>query len=187
MGVITRVLSAISNRIKADRGASDINEMEHLQPLGDDSKPLPQDDGWSDRTNQSGGDVYFGAFDYENKIAEPGEKRIYARNGNGEVVGEVYLQKDGTITTKNASGTHTVKPDGSIESVNGGGYIKLLASGAVDINGFMIQPTGAASSPVSFEAPTVVAATSMTVAGKEMADHTHSGVQSGPDNTGPNN
>ena len=75
MGRITRALSAIGDRIKAVIDASDINEMEHLQPLGDDSKPLPQDDGWSDRTSENGNDVYFGAFDYDNKIAGPGEKR----------------------------------------------------------------------------------------------------------------
>jgi hypothetical protein len=73
-----------------------------------------------------------------------------------------------------ASVYHWLKDDGSIESVNGAGYIKLLSSGAVDINGFLVQPSGAATSPVSVGAPTIAAATSLTVASKEMKQHKHS-------------
>lgn len=203
MGRITRALSALANRIKADRGASDINEMEHLQPLGDDSKPLPQDDGWSDRTNENGGDVYFGAFDYDNKVTAPGEKRIYGRNADGEVVNQVWLKgdgeiissndncsvtqrPDGTVISTNGTGTHTVNPDGSIESVNGSGFIRLLADGSVNINGFIIAVNGAATSPVSVGAPIITSST-MTADGSGVSmggdivindenynDHTHS-------------
>lgn len=190
MGRITRVLNHIGNLIKADRSGGDINEMEHLQPHGDDAKPLPQDDGWSDRTSKNGNDVYLGAFDYENKIAEPGEKRIYARNADGDPVNQVYLKKDGeiissndncsitqkpdgTIIGTNGSGTTTNNPDGSIESVNSAGFIKLLSDGSVNINGFIITPAGAATSPVSVGAPLMDAATSLLIAGKEQADHSH--------------
>ena len=190
MGRITRALNAIGDRIKALADAGDINEMEHLQPLGDDSKPLPQDDGWSDRTNRSGGDVYLGAFDYDNKIAEPGEKRTYARGADGDPVSHVYQKKDGTIIIANDSYSKTINPDGSFVDTNGtysksvsadgsftetnGAYTKTVAtSGEVNINGFIIAPDGAASSPVSVTAPVVGGTSSLIVAGKELKDHTH--------------
>lgn len=198
MGRITRSLSALAERIKADRGASDINEMEHLQPLGDDSKPLPQDDGWSDRTSANGNDVYLGAFDYDNKIAEPGEKRTYARNDEGDPVNQVYLKKDGTIIIANDSYSKTINPDGSWVETNGaysksvnadgswtetnGAYTKTVdASGAMtqtgqvfNLNGFIINPDGSATSPVSVGAPVLSGSSSLTVAGKEQKDHVHS-------------
>ena len=197
MGRITRALSAIGDRIKAVADAGDINEMEHLQPLGDDSKPLPQDDGWSDRTNKSGGDVYFGAFDYENKITQPGEKRTYARDADGNPVSHVYQKDDGTIIIANDSYSKTINPDGSFVETNGtysknvsadgsftetnGAYTKTVdAAGnktetgqTFNINGFIIGPDGAASSPVSVTAPIVNGASSMMIAGKELKDHTH--------------
>lgn len=77
------------------------------------------------------------------------------------------------LRNEDASVYHWLKNDGSIESVNGAGYIKLLASGVVDMNGFLVQPTGAATSPVSVGAPTMTAANSLTVAGKEMDKHNH--------------
>ncbi len=197
MGRITRALSNIGSRIKAVIDATDINEMEHLQPLGDDSRPLPQDDGWSDRTSQNGVDVYLGAFDYDNKIAEPGEKRTYARNDNGEVVNHVYLKKDGAIIIANDSYSKTISPDGSWVETNGaysksvnadgsytetnGAYTKTVdASGAMtqtgqvfNLNGFIINPDGSATSPVSVGAPTLAAGSSLTVAGKEQSGHSH--------------
>lgn len=190
MGRITQVLSAIGELVKATVGGDDINEMEHLQGLGDDSKPLKDDYGWSDRTSESGRYSHFGCFDHDNKITAPGEKRIYGRNSDGEVVNSVYLKgdgsiesandscsvtqkADGTIVGTNGSGTTTNNPDGSIESVNSAGFIRLLADGSVNINGFIITPVGAATSPVSVGAPSVAAAVSLVVAGKEQSGHSH--------------
>lgn len=84
--------------------------------------------------------------------------------------------KNNGIRLRNADASvyHWLKDDGSIESVNGAGYVKLLSSGVVDINGFLVQPTGAATSPVSVGAPTIAAETSLTVADKEMNQHKHS-------------
>lgn len=108
----------------------------------------------------------------KNAIKDFQNNGIRLRNADASVYH--WLKDDGTIESKNDSASHTIKPDGSVESVNGSGYVKLLASGIVDINGFLIQPTGAASSPVSVGAPNIVAATSMTIAGKEMKGHKHS-------------
>lgn len=85
------------------------------------------------------------------------------------------FQNDGIrLRNTDASVYHWLKSDGTIESVNGSGYIKLLSSGVADINGFTIQPTGAAQSPVSVTSPTMTAITSLTVDGKEMKQHKHS-------------
>lgn len=85
------------------------------------------------------------------------------------------FQNDGIrLRNADASVYHWLKDDGSIESVNGAGHVKLLPSGVVDINGFLVQPSGAATSPVSVGAPTIAAANSLTVASKEMKQHIHS-------------
>lgn len=48
-----------------------------------------------------------------------------------------------------------------------------VAPGGFDLNGFTIDASGAAESPVSISAPTVAAATSLTIVGKEQANHSH--------------
>lgn len=107
-----------------------------------------------------------------NAIKDFQNNGIRLRNADASVYH--WLKDDGTIESVNPASSHTQKPDGSIESVNVAGYVKLLPSGVVDINGFLVQPTGAATSPVSVGAPTIVAATSLTVADKEMNQHKHS-------------
>ena len=87
---------------------------------------------------------------------------------------ETRHKQDGTIVSTSSAGTSTISPSGEISLVNGAGHIKLLADGSVDINGFIIKPSGAATSPVSVGAPTLTAASSLTVKGKEMDGHEHS-------------
>lgn len=86
----------------------------------------------------------------------------------------VSLAPDGTITSTNGTVTNVLNPDGSSTVSNGGGFITLLADGSVNINGFIITPNGAATSPVSVTSPSVVAGASLTVKGKEMDGHNHS-------------
>jgi len=85
----------------------------------------------------------------------------------------VWLKNDGTIETTNENYTSTVNPDGSLTETNGE-YTKTVAiDGTVNINGFIINPDGSASSPVSVTAPTVTGSSSLVVAGKEVKEHTH--------------
>ena len=85
----------------------------------------------------------------------------------------VWLKNDGTIETTNENYTSTVNPDGSLTETNGE-YTKTVATdGTVNINGFIINPDGSASSPVSVTAPTVTGSSSLVVAGKEVKEHTH--------------
>lgn len=102
----------------------------------------------------------------------------------------VWLKNDGTIETTNGTVTRTDSPDGTIETTNGnftqtinadgsavetnGSYNKTVAvDGTVNINGFIINPDGSATSPVSVTAPTVTGSSSLIVAGKEVKEHVH--------------
>jgi hypothetical protein len=85
----------------------------------------------------------------------------------------VWLKKDGTIETTNGNFTTTVNPDGSLSETNGAYNKTVATNGTVNINGFIINPDGSASSPVSVTAPTVTGSTSLVVAGKEVKEHTH--------------
>jgi hypothetical protein len=83
---------------------------------------------------------------------------------------------------QNLDGTIKIALDASeIRLTNGSVSLKLdsskitgVASGGIDLNGFIINADGSASSPVSVTTPSVVASSSLTVAGKEMDQHEHS-------------
>lgn len=193
MGRIARVIENIANRVNMNLGGFFNNECDKVQPSGDDSRPLANDDGYAQQWGGAGRFVVLGYFDYGNKIAQPGEKRIYGRDSSGNVTSHVYLMNDGTIKIENDSVSYTLNPDGSTIETNGSGTKTMAADGTVNINGFVINPDGSASSPVSVTAPTTIATNSLTVAGKEMKDHTHSAgtynVGGSPvvDNSGGNN
>jgi phage baseplate assembly protein gpV len=72
-------------------------------------------------------------------------------NTNG--TGSVTISPSGEITSTNGTGTATVSSSGAISLSNGAGFINLLADGSVDINGFIISASGAAtmSNGVSLE------------------------------------
>jgi len=103
----------------------------------------------------------------------------------------IEQRPDGTITTSNAISSITQSPDGTITTTNGTttfiqnisglitlfnttgpGLISILPNGTVSINGVLFNNTG---NSIQF------------LSGKELFDHTHSGVTSGPSNTGVNN
>ncbi len=181
MGRIARVLQTIGNRVNMDLGGFFTNECDRVQPSGDDSMPMPNDDGYAEQWGTSGRWVSLGYFDYSNKVAQPGEKRIYARDSGGTAVSHVYLMNTGEIEIKNDSASCTLKPDGTIEiknngasytlnsdgttiETNGTGTKTMLPDGTVNINGFIIGPDGSAISPVSIGAPMIISAT-MTAGG----------------------
>lgn len=99
-------------------------------------------------------------------ITEPGEKRIYSTDSDGNLKASFYLKNDGSVTLENDNG-----------------FIELKANGDVDINGFIIKANGDSSSPTSISAPSIVAN------GKELAEHDHpiTSGSSAPGPTGPNN
>ena len=140
-----------------------------------------------------------------------GDKLIIGRDpATGLEVVEVWLKSDGTALVSNDNGSVTLRPDGgsvvttplsifeadaagAIAGTNGSGSFELEAAGDFLVNGVKIDTagnittpttivaTGLISSAVSVAAPAMLAATSLTVAGKEMAGHTH---PQGPDSAG---
>ena len=196
-------------KLDPDGGANIIGN--HFASPGDDSFPLDTDFVAAVGIRGSGSAAVLG---YADPSSEPkatkGEKRIYARDpSDGATVCEVWLKSDGTILSSNDNGLielkadgsglisspggdFEVKADGSIKGNNSAGSFELQVGGNFVVNGVVIDPAGNITSPTvitsaSVVAPIVTAGVSLTVAGKEMTLHTHSGVTSGPASTGPPN
>ncbi len=160
---------------KVDRGGGDLRTWEHTAPLGDDAVPLAGDFAQSASQAGTGRDSAVGYVDPKNlQKSQAGDKRIYARDATtGEQVVEVWLQSDGTATTENANGSNTLRPDGSQIGENSLGSYELQTNGDFVVNGVTIKADG-----------TLVVPTSLTVAGKELAGHTHP-ITSGSSAPGP--
>lgn len=169
MGRIAKVLEFIrgvggKSDTKCDPGGGAIRQAPHAQQPGDDAHPLPGDYAVLVETPQSGGFAAVGYVDPLNaQTAGPGERRIYARAADGSQVIELWLQSDGSAAMN-----------------NGTGFLVLQSDGSVNINGLIIGTDGKATSPTGFEGPSMVAD------GKELAGHTHPGVETGSSNTGQN-
>jgi hypothetical protein len=93
-------------------------------------------------------------------VAEEDAAAIVIQNRHGSV--KIALD-DGQIRIKNEA----------VSLVVDGSKVTGVAPGGFNLNGFTIDANGAAASPVSVSAPTVAAASSLTVAGKEQKDHAH--------------
>ena len=168
MGRIASILSFIRRTkrntnlsdIKADPGDGAIITGEVFQPSGDDAHPLDGDQVITVLIPRSGGEVIVGYVDPKNdQKTLKGEKRIYARDGQGNSIVEFWLKSDGSATLSNANGSvalsingdiiasntgasHKVNVDGTVKSDNGSGFIELKTDGSVDINGFIIDSNG---------------------------------------------
>lgn len=154
--------------VKANPGGGALLTSDHFQPPGVDANPLPGDYTLLGEVQGTGRYSAVGYLDPKNQqTSKPGEWRAYSRDASGAQVAQVWIKDDGSVLTENENGSHVLNADGSQRSQNAGGYFNLAADGTVDINGFIITPTGAASSPVSLSAPSVVAN------GKELAGHAH--------------
>ncbi len=83
-------------------GDIDGENLPHCSAPGDDAPPLPGDRAVVDDDSEA----VVGYVDPKNPgIALPGEKRAYARNEDGEIVGHVYLRRDGSVELElNANG-----------------------------------------------------------------------------------
>ena len=196
MGRIARLLSFVRSTadqskvsdVKVDPGGGANVTAQHFAPAGDDAHPLPGDYAATVSAQRSGSEVAIGYLDPKSgQKAQPGDKRIYARNPeDGSTVVEVWLKNDGTATVYNAEASVEVSPGGSIKGSNSAGSFELQAGGNFVVNGVTIDTAGNITSPATITAPTVVATTSATAAGKEMAGHTHP-AGTPPGDTGPNN
>ena len=182
MGRIARLLSftrallgtANVSEAKVDPGGGANVSAYHFAAPGDDSNPLPDDAACIVDIPGRGRFASVGYADPKNAgVAARGEKRIYARDSNGAIVGYFWLKNDGTIWCANLAGSFTMQPGGSVV-ING---VTITPSGDIQTAGKVEADT--------VEADTVEADTSLKVATKEVNGHTHGGVTPGAGTTGP--
>lgn len=197
MGLTARLMRVLGFTRVTRRGApvSDIDSAagggynatpEHMQPTGDDARPLRDD--YLVVVPMPGGkrSVAVGFLDPLNEgVTGPGEKRIYARNEEGAPMCQVWLKATGEVLISNDNGSVTLRPDGgtitespgatfdvaadgSITGDNGAGFFSLLTSGVFDVNGLTIDTEGRMTTPTQVVSPSVLAD------GVEVAGHNHS-------------
>lgn len=169
MDELVQVITVEGSDVTVTPNQLDTTTTELLSAPGDDSPPLPGDFGLKTPVSPQG-DSTISAFSRpeSEQMSAPGEKRIYARNADGETVCYVHLKADGAFDVLNMSGKG----------------IKAAADGTIDINGVVISPDGAIEAPSSIDAKSVAAETSLKVATKEVNLHVHpAGQPPGP--TGP--
>ncbi|ANO58036.1 hypothetical protein [Shewanella phage SFCi1] len=175
MGLIAKLLQftrtvangAKTSDVKADPGGGAIKTAQNFQSANTDANPLPNDFVLFVHVQGAGKHSAAGYVDPQNlQSAQPGEWRAYARDPeSGEQVAQTWVMNDGAVLTENGNGTHMLFPDGAQTMQNANGYIKLLASGVVDINGYIIGLDGNGT----------------TAAGVSQDGHTHA---QGPDSAG---
>lgn len=152
MGRLAKLLSFIRtvrnganvSDVKIDPGGGPNITAQHFADPGDDSFPLTTDYPVSIDVAGSGRESIVGYVDPLNTpVAQPGDKRIYARDANsGAIVVEVWLKNDGTATIFNSSGNYILKPDGEHKIFNDNGTFILQPDGEFNINGARITIGG---------------------------------------------
>ena len=168
MGKLTLVKSferaeSGTSDVKVDPGGGPLITAQHFSDPGDDSHPLPDDYATTVGTLSTGRENAVGYVDPNNQQkAQPGEKRIYARDENGDQVCEIWLKNDGSVRCENANG--------SFELEVGGDFV---ISDTV-----RITPAGK-----------ITGVSEIEVGGKELNNHDHpiTSGSSAPGPTGPNN
>jgi len=92
----------------------------HMGAPGDDAQPLPGDVAAVIPTQRTGGFAAVAYNDPDNTgVTAAGEKRIYGRDPDGNVVNHVYLKSDGSIEISNTAGASIVLGDDGSVSING--------------------------------------------------------------------
>lgn len=123
MGFIAKVL-AFSRRnvggvsvpeVRVDGGGGNDQTAGHWASPGDDSPPLPIDDSFH---VNGGGSGQAGAVGYQDTKnagrALPGERLLYARDAEGNVVLEIYMQRSGELLIESTAGMNiTLKTTGT--------------------------------------------------------------------------
>lgn len=83
---------------KGEPYAGEIITALRFSPPGEDGAPLPGDMGFFVRDNSLNGRVLVGVIDKNNEPqATAGERRLYARDQDGNIVSFVWLKSDGTL------------------------------------------------------------------------------------------
>lgn len=123
MGLVAKVLSFVRTErngakitdVKLDPGGGANMTAEEYGPIGDDSQSLSGDYAVVVSVQGTGRGAVIGYLDPNaQQKAGPGERMLYSRASNGMAVAEIWLKSDGEVTTTNANGHVTLKPDGAV-------------------------------------------------------------------------
>lgn len=138
-GFICKVLSFSHTTENGDKvsevtvdpgGGANISGVNY-SPAGDDSQPLPEDFAVAVPIDGTGVNTIVGYLDINNdQKSGAGEKRIYARDANGNSVVELWLKNDGSVVLSNDNGS-----------------VELKTNGKVEANGAIIDTTGDVTTP----------------------------------------
>ena len=193
-----------------DPGGNALKTCEHFAAAGDDAHPLLEDYALAVEIPRSGGAAIAGYIDPNNAgVTLPGGKRIYSRNEDAEVQGQLWLKNDGEnilsnlvasitqspdgkLVIKNEVASITQSPDGKLVIKNEVGTITQSVDGSHEItNGagtFTLESGGnIIINGVTFAPGGIVTGMkSLELNGKQIDGHLHGGVQSGGSSTGPN-
>lgn len=183
MGLISKVINylvtirnnANVNDVTIQTGGNFNITAEQYNDAGSFSQPLTTDYAVAVRDSGTGRMIVVGFVDPLNENeANAGDSGIYGRNAAGTVVCRVFCRSDGSVEINNANGFFLLEPNG-VFTINGV---------TIDTNGNLTSP--ATVTAVSAVATNVTAESSMLIAGKELANHTHP-AGTVPGNTGVNN
>lgn len=106
--ISTSIDSANRRLVKFFRfGKDDVQEVLSASCVGDDSPPIENLRGIYVQTSQVGTPVLVGYIN-DNQLAQPGEKRIFATDQNGDVILHFYLKTNGEIEL-GGTGNYAVK------------------------------------------------------------------------------
>lgn len=99
--------------VRVDPAGGANTTVAHAMAPGDDSPPLPGDFAEIEDSAGAGRAAAVGYTDPTNeRQAEPGEKRFYARDADGNIVATFWMKNDGSIRLYNDNATILVDPDG---------------------------------------------------------------------------
>lgn len=122
--------------VAGDTGGGNRVTAEHYQPAGDDAYPLPDDHAATIPAPGSGRLTVVAYADPNNEqLAKKGEKRIYARDENGNTVAWAWLKNTGEAEVSNGTATLTLAPDGTITLGNDGASLTMDNAGNITLSG----------------------------------------------------
>lgn len=132
MGLIGKLLQFVRGDVDGvtvadsviDPGGGDNLSAPHYACPGDDSQPLADDFVATTTGTGAGAETAVGYLDPKNAgVAEPGEKRIYARKTDGTICAVVHLKNNGDVVLESVDGSVVVK-------LGADGNVRLGANGA---------------------------------------------------------
>jgi hypothetical protein len=157
MGKITRIISAKLNDdsdqiICTCELYNNYNVQAPLyMPPGDDSFPMKDDRTLLVEIDGSGKYIACGLWSPNTKTAETGEKFLFSRDANGDLISKIHQKLNGDILidAKNGKVTIELLNDGKI-NINADGAIDINSDGKITLDGTGIELNGSSKKLVTY-------------------------------------